>query len=118
MLMICWSERKFVSPSAKTMNVSFAEHVRILIIWHQFVQNRGKNGFFFILLVSSIQRGCVSDSDNICGNREHCFFCDGHGCNSFNATYDQIPLAPSSATLTFSSIVVMIVMMMAAKIFH
>lgn len=70
------------------------------------------------LPVSVIHRGCISDIGNICIPRDNCFICDGHGCNSFNATYEQIPLDTSSASLAFSSIAVMVAMLVTANIFQ
>lgn len=39
-----------------------------------------------------------------CNNREHCFICDGHGCNLNVHTDATIPLAPSSATMQMMSL--------------
>jgi len=48
---------------------------------------------------NTIERGCLSSSGNRCQNISHCLICNGHGCNSFNASDVNVPLAPSSASI-------------------
>lgn len=48
---------------------------------------------------NTVERGCLSSSGSRCNNISHCLICNGHGCNTFNATDSQVPLAPNSASM-------------------
>jgi len=45
----------------------------------------------------TVTRGCTSDHRRLCGNPEHCHFCEISGCNNVIGNSPLVPIAPGSA---------------------
>lgn len=61
-----------------------------------------------IFLAKSIERGCLGETTK-CANREHCFTCDGVGCNNLMGNDTQVRMAPNSATAWTSTMALLMV---------
>jgi len=66
---------------------------------------------------SNIERGCLSSSGSSCNERRNCYICVGHGCNSWNHTHPEIPLAPNSAAIQKASVIVPLGIMFIISLF-
>lgn len=68
---------------------------------------------FILRRGETFARGCVS-SETVCENPEHCFVCDGHGCNSVDVNTLTLPDAPGAAVINaVTSSVVMVAALLA-----
>lgn len=61
-------------------------------------------------------RGCVS-SEPVCESQEHCFSCDGHGCNSADVSTLELSDAPGAAVINAvtSSLMMVIALLVGAQ---
>lgn len=61
----------------------------------------------FIFSAKSITRDCLSETAK-CTNLNHCFICDGDGCNNLIGNNTMIPVAPNSAAAWTPTVVLML----------